>query len=66
VDSQDHTKIVKLIRQLVRETIYSGSQPDESYSIKLVDDPSFNDNSTYVPDNVKVALKKWLKSMKLD
>lgn len=66
VVNSHHKRIRQLIRQLVIEQVYSGSQPDESYNIKLVDDPSFNDESTYVPDKVKVKLKKWLKSMKLD
>jgi len=66
VKRQEHNKLIKLVQQLVRETIYAGSQPDESYSTKLIDDPAFNDDSVYVPDSVKLTLKQWLKSMKLD
>lgn len=64
VDSEKKFRL--LIRQLVRETVYAGSQPDESYSIKLIDDSSFNKDSIYVTDDIKSAIKKWLKSMKLD
>jgi len=64
VDSEKNFRL--LIKQLVRETVYAGSHPDESYSIKLIDDPAFNDDSVYVTDDIKTSIKKWLKSMKLD
>lgn len=56
----------KLLRQLVLEVVYGGSQSEEAYSTKLVDDPSFNEESVYVSNNRKRDIKKWLKSMKLD
>jgi len=56
----------KLLSQLVSEVVRGGSQPEESYSIKLVDDPSYEEESVYVPHDRKRVIKKWLKSMKLD
>jgi len=55
-----------LIRNLIKEEIYAGFYPDESYDKKLNDDPAFNAKSVYVSDEVKAAIKKWLKTMKLD
>ena len=66
MERNDHKKLCKLIGQLIQEIVYSGSSPSEAYSIKLVDDPAFNDESIYVPDKTKLKLKAWLKSMKLD
>lgn len=56
----------KLLRQLVLEVVRGGSQPEEAYSNKLIDDDAFNGDSVYVPKQRKDAIKKWLKSMKLD
>jgi hypothetical protein len=44
----------------------SGSQPDESYSNRMIDDLAFNKKSIYVSDDIKDVIKKWLKVMKLD
>ena len=66
MERNDHKKLCKLIGQLIQEIVYSGSSPSEAYSIKLIDDPAFNDESIYVPDKTKLKLKAWLKSMKLD
>lgn len=66
MNDRENKCIRHLIQLIVKEEVYTGTQPDESYSMKLVDDPAFNDESVYVPNNVKVLLKKWLKSIKLD
>lgn len=58
--------IKQFIRHIIIEKLYSGSQPEESYSKKIVDDDSFNQDSVYVPNKKKLLLKRWLKSMKLD
>lgn len=55
-----------LIRQLVKESVLAGSHPDESYKNRMLDDPAFNEKSVYVSDDIKDAIKKWLKAMKLD
>ena len=58
--------IKQFIRHIIIEKLYNGSQPEESYSKKIVDDDSFNQDSVYVPNKKKLLLKRWLKSMKLD
>ena len=55
-----------LLRRLIKEAMLSGSQPDESYSNRMIDDLAFNKKSIYVSDDIKDAIKKWLKDMKLD
>lgn len=55
-----------LLRQLVKEAVLAGSHPDESYKNQMIDDPAFNEKSVYVSDDIKDAIKKWLKAMKLD
>lgn len=55
-----------LLRCLVEEAMLSGSQPDESYSNRMIDDLAFNKKSIYVSDDIKDVIKKWLKVMKLD
>lgn len=49
----------RAIRRIVIEAI---NQP---YEEDLIDDDSFEEKSVYVPDDVKVAIKKWADSMKL-
>ena len=55
---------LELLREFVRETI-GGSQPDESYSLELLNDPSFEEKSMLVPDDVKDKIRKWAKDMKM-
>lgn len=64
--NKNNAVLRNLIRKLVKEEIYAGSYPDENYDKKLNDDPAFNAKSVYVSDEVKSAIKKWLKTMKLD
>ncbi|NDD93422.1 hypothetical protein EBZ37_15245 [bacterium] len=57
-------KSIDILREFVRESL-SGSQPDESYSEELLDDPSFHEKSMLVPDDIKGKIRKWAKDMKL-
>lgn len=52
------------LRRIIRESL-SGSHPDETYDKELLDDPSFDKPSVYVPDDVKNKIKSWAKDMKL-
>lgn len=52
------------LRQVIRHTL-AGSHPDESYDKELTDDPSFDEKSVYVPDDIKKKIKSWMKDMKL-
>lgn len=52
------------IRQLIREGL-SGSQPDETYSGYLLDDPAFDESSVLVSNDIKEKIKAWAKAMKL-
>jgi hypothetical protein len=52
------------LRRLIRESL-GGSQPEESYSIELLDDPHWNTPSVYVADDIKEKIKKWAIDMKL-
>jgi len=54
-----------LIREAIKKRNTRGSHPDESYDKELLDDPKFNDASVYVPDDIKVKIKKWAKDMGL-
>jgi len=49
---------------LIRE-IYAGSQPDETYTEELLDDPGFKEKSVLVRDTAKKKIKAWAKDMKL-
>lgn len=52
------------LREIVRHVI-AGSQPDEAYSMELMDDPAFAEKSLYVGDDVKEKIRVWAKTMKL-
>lgn len=52
------------LRKFIREEL-SGSDPSESYDKDLIDDPAFNKDSVYVPNDVKQKIKGWSKDMKL-
>ena len=52
------------LRKIIRESL-SGSQPEESYKIHLLDDPAFQEDSVLVPNDIKKKIKKWAKDMKL-
>jgi len=52
------------LRVIIRE-VYGGSLPDETYDYELLDDPKNKEKSTYVPDDIKDAIRKWAKDMGL-
>jgi hypothetical protein len=52
------------LREVIKKSI-SGSQPDETYSEELLDDPAFQEKSVYVPDWAKKKIKSWARDMKL-
>lgn len=59
------------IRALIRETFRelknnAGSSPEETYDKLLTDDPSYNKQSEYVPDDIKDDIKKWMSVMGLN
>lgn len=37
----------------------------ESYDRNLLDDPAFNEESVYVPDDIKDSIRRWAKMMGL-
>lgn len=62
------------LKQIIREAILeakgkkydfgrAGSQPEESYSAELLDDPSYKEKSVYVPDDIKSKIDKWATDM---
>ena len=55
---------VEQLRRIIREVI-GGSQPDETYSEELSDDPGFKEKSVLVRDDAKKKIKAWAKDMKL-
>ena len=52
------------LREEIRKSL-AGSHPDESYSEELLNDPSFDEKSVYVPDDIKKSIRSWAKDMKL-
>jgi hypothetical protein len=52
------------LREIVRKAI-SGSQPEESYTEELLDDPAFKKKSVLVRDDAKKKIASWAKDMKL-
>lgn len=48
------------IRAILKEEWWA-----ESYDKNLLDDPAFEEESTYVPNDIKNAIRKWAKSMGL-
>lgn len=59
-----NSKSIFLLRSLIREHL-AGSHPEEAYNKNLLDDPSFNEKSMLVPDDIKEKIRKWAKDMKL-
>lgn len=55
---------IEQLRQVIREVL-AGSQPEESYSEELLDDPGFKKKSVFVRDDAKEKIKSWAKDMKL-
>jgi hypothetical protein len=52
------------LREVIKRSL-AGSQPDETYSEELIDDPAFQEKSVYVPDWAKKKIKSWARDMKL-
>lgn len=52
------------LREAIRRSL-AGSQPDETYTEELLDDPGFKEKSVYVRDDAKEKIKVWAKDMKL-
>lgn len=52
------------LRETIRKSL-GGSQPDEMYDKELIDDPSFAEDSVYVPNWAKKKIRTWMKDMKL-
>jgi hypothetical protein len=52
------------LREAIRRSL-AGSQPDETYTEELLDDPGFKEKSVYVRDDAKEKIKAWAKDMKL-
>ena len=52
------------LREAIRRSL-AGSQPDETYTEELLDDPGFKEKSVYVGDDAKKKIKAWAKDMKL-
>lgn len=52
------------LREVIKKSL-AGSQPDETYSEELLDDPAFQEKSVYVPDWAKKKIKSWARDMKL-
>ena len=60
---------VRNIRALVREEfkrLLREAWYEESYDKNLMDDPVLKKKSVYVPDDIKLAIRKWMKAMGLD
>lgn len=43
---------IRRLREVIRKSL-AGSQPDETYSMELMDDPAFSEKSVHVPDDIK-------------
>lgn len=52
------------LKKLIRNSL-AGSHPEESYDKELIEDPTFEKKSVYVPDDIKKKIKSWMKDMKL-
>lgn len=55
---------VGALREVIRREL-AGSQPDETYTQHLLDDPAFKEKSMLVGDDIKEKILAWAKSMKL-
>lgn len=52
---------ISRLRQIIIESL-SKSAP---YDVDLVDDESFEKDSVYVPEDIKVVIRRWIRSMGL-
>lgn len=55
---------IRELRETIRKAL-RGSNPEESYSAALLDDPAVKEKSVYVPDDVKDKIESWADDMKL-
>jgi hypothetical protein len=55
---------IRQLREIIKRSL-SGSQPDETYTQELLDDPKIKEKSVYVPDDIKKKIRSWAKDMKL-
>lgn len=55
--------IAELCRVIHEEL--SGSHFGEAYDKDLVNDPTYNEKSVYVPNDIKDTIRKWSKAMGL-
>ena len=49
------------LKQLIIESLNKNAP----YDVDLVDDESFEKDSVYVPEDIKVVIRRWIKSMGL-
>lgn len=57
---------IKQIRRIIQEELKKikiGSCSEESYNEEIFSDPTFNQKSVYVPEDIKKKIKKWGKDM---
>jgi len=59
------SELREIIQEAIKRKNLGGSHPDESYDKELMDDEAFNEPSVYVPDDIKVKIRKWSKDMGL-
>jgi len=59
------SELREIIREAIKRKNLGGSHPDESHDKELMDDEAFGKPSVYVPDDIKVKIKKWAKDMGL-
>jgi hypothetical protein len=55
----------KLLTFLIREELSSMKDISKPYNQSLFDDDSFNDDSVYVPQDIKDVILAWSKKMML-
>jgi hypothetical protein len=52
------------LRQIIREEI-NIQRINQPYQNSLDDDEAYNEDSVYVPNDIKKKIRVWMKSMKL-
>lgn len=56
---------IGMLRLILSEALFRGSEQNEAYDKDLIDDPAFSKQSVIVPDDVKEKIRKWTKAMHL-
>ena len=57
-----------LLRSFILEEVYTHFEEEmraKPFDNNLFDDEAINQQSVFVPDDIKVSIKKWLNSMNL-